>query len=133
MKNKNSRSLRMVGIDLTPTHQLQGIKMKALNIALLIAGGLTAGSAMAQPIVVSVPPAVAATSQPLSRAEVMADLHIWRLSGMQAARYFSDYHDERNPQYQAALARYQAMRSSPDFAALVEKLRADPSASVVGR
>ena len=106
--------------------------MKALNIALLIAGSLTAGSAMAQPIVVSVPPAVAA-SQPLSRAEVMADLHIWRLSGMQAARYFSDYHDERNPQYQAALARYQAMRSSPDFAVLVEKLRADPSAPVVGR
>lgn len=107
--------------------------MKALNIGLLIACGLAAGSAMAQPIVVPVPRTVAATSQPLSRAEVKADLYMWRLSGMQDAAFFSEYHDEQNPQYRAALARYQAMRSSPDYAALVEKLRADPSAPVVGR
>lgn len=57
----------------------------------------------------------------LTRAEVLADLQIWRDSGM------ADLHAGEEPAffksgYDAASARYAAMRTSPAFAALVSRI-----------
>ena len=60
-----------------------------------------------------------------SRAEVLADLEIWRESGLAALEMIGDgkygYSDER---YQAAEAKYEQLRSSPKFAARVQQLAA---------
>ena len=67
--------------------------------------------------------ALAAEAEPvsLSRAEVLADLQIWQQSGM------FDLHVGEEPAffksgYDAASARYAAMRTSPAFAALVGRI-----------
>ena len=57
-----------------------------------------------------------------SRAEVLADLQIWRESGMAALQDVGDgQHGYIDPRYSAALAKYQELRASPRFAELVEK------------
>jgi hypothetical protein len=57
----------------------------------------------------------------LSRAEVLADLQIWRDSGM-AAVHAGEDPAWFNRGYDAAAARYAAMRASPAFAALVDRI-----------
>ena len=57
----------------------------------------------------------------LSRAEVLADLQIWRDSGM-AAVHAGEDPAWFNRGYDAAAARYAAMRASPEFAALVDRI-----------
>ena len=58
-----------------------------------------------------------------SRAEVLADLEIWRESGLASLETVGEgrnsYSDER---YQAAEAKYQELRASPKFAARVRQL-----------
>ena len=58
-----------------------------------------------------------------SRAEVLADLEIWRESGLASLELVGEgrnsYSDER---YQAAEAKYQELRASPKFAARVQQL-----------
>jgi Domain of unknown function (DUF4148) len=58
---------------------------------------------------------------PLSRAEVLADLQIWRESGM-AALHAREEPAMLDAQYDAVAARYAALRASPMFAALVERI-----------
>lgn len=60
----------------------------------------------------------------LSRAEVLADLQIWKASGLaeQQHGYTSTISDAA---YQRALARYTALRNSPNFSILVQSLAAN--------
>lgn len=59
----------------------------------------------------------------LSRAEVIADLMVWRASGLQAVHSQGDgWVDPGSPAYRAATARYAALLKSARFAALVRQL-----------
>lgn len=69
----------------------------------------SAGGALAQS---------AAEPRALSRAEVQADLEIYQRSGLRAAEQ-DDLQLIRGARYEAALARYQALRHSPEFEARV--------------
>ena len=67
----------------------------------------------------------------LTRAEVRADVEIWNRSGLaqldrrESPNVFSD-------QYIQAQARYQAMKASPQFAALVQSIAGDSARWAVG-
>jgi hypothetical protein len=58
----------------------------------------------------------------LTRAEVLADLTIWRESGLADAQSGESAADPVSPAYIAAMARYQALRASPQFALLVQRI-----------
>ena len=58
----------------------------------------------------------------LSRAEVLADLEIWRRSGLADLQRGEASPNTFSPQYREAHARYLAMRSSPEFAARVQSI-----------
>ena len=58
-----------------------------------------------------------------SRAEVLADLEIWRESGLAALELTGDgKYNNTDPRYPAAQAKYEELRSSPRFAARVEQI-----------
>jgi hypothetical protein len=69
-----------------------------------------------------------ATEAPVSRAEVLADLQIWRESGLAAAQT-GDSSDPQSPQYVQSLARYNALRGSAMFTELVERIARQRSES----
>jgi Domain of unknown function (DUF4148) len=58
---------------------------------------------------------------PKTRAEVIAELQIWRESGL-AAMQSNDSADYFSRDYLVAQQRYEQMRASPHFAALVERI-----------
>jgi hypothetical protein len=62
-----------------------------------------------------------AAPAPAARAEVLADLEIWRESGLALAQS-GDAFDPQTPFYRESLARYQAMRTSPQFAERVDRI-----------
>jgi hypothetical protein len=72
--------------------------------------------------------AIDQTASP-SRAEVLADLHMWRQAGMHEFLY-RESSDPVPTRHEAALARYEALRSSPAFVQLVQKLSARSRAFV---
>ncbi|MFT3955559.1 MAG: hypothetical protein QM722_14560 [Piscinibacter sp.] len=57
----------------------------------------------------------------LPRSEVLAELEIWRDSGL-AALERGEASDTSGPSYRAALARYQALRDAPAFADQVARI-----------
>lgn len=57
----------------------------------------------------------------LARSEIIADLEVWRSSGLAAAER-GDAVDTFGARYLAALARYRAMRDSPAFADQVARI-----------
>lgn len=57
----------------------------------------------------------------LSRAEVLADLQIWRRSGLAELSQL-EVPPQSTAEYRAATARYDALRRSPEFAALVRSI-----------
>lgn len=63
------------------------------------------------------------TGQPLSRAEVQADLQLWKQAGLdayyQGESTFGDHHT-----YEAQLAQYQQQRSSAVFAQQAPRIQA---------
>ena len=57
-----------------------------------------------------------------SRAEVRADVEIWRESGLANLDMAGEITpDPTSPQYRAAKARYEALRQSPQFVERVKK------------
>lgn len=99
--------------------------MKLLQHAVLALIASFAMNAMAQS------EGTAATGQAPSpsRAEVIADLHMWRQAGMHEFLY-REGSDPVAAGREAALARYEALRSSPAFVQLVQKLSARSRAAV---
>jgi len=81
-------------------------------VATLCAACVTAASA-----------ADAATpAAPLTRAEVLADLEVWQLAGMPGLARGDADADLNSADYRAALAKYQQMVGSPDFAQRVIRI-----------
>lgn len=62
----------------------------------------------------------ASSTQPLTRAEVLADLQLYRESGF-AELDRADVPQWESPAYKAAAERYAALRASPRYAALVQQ------------
>jgi hypothetical protein len=58
----------------------------------------------------------------VSRAQVLAELHIWRQSGLADVQSGESASDPTRNEYIAALARYHGMRSSPEFTQLVARI-----------
>jgi hypothetical protein len=67
----------------------------------------------------------------LSRAEVLADIQIWRESGLAELQH-ADMPDVYSAQYQRASAKYAALRKSPYFATLVQSIAAKRGEVVAG-
>jgi hypothetical protein len=107
--------------------------MNTLRMLLVVTLAVATSVTMAaEPIAVNVPRVATTPAPSLTRAEVLADLHMWRLSGAQEFST-SELEAQNSEGYQAALARYKALRSSPEYATLVERLQGKPFATVVGR
>ncbi len=62
-----------------------------------------------------------AAAPPLTRAEVLADLQIWRESGLEALQE-GEESAVYTPRHDAALARYTALRTAPSFSVLVQRI-----------
>lgn len=73
----------------------------------------------------------AVAAKPLTRAEVMADLQIWRESGLAYWQGLDDPSVCMMAPYVQAQARYERMRASPQFAVLVQQLGGPSAESVV--
>jgi hypothetical protein len=79
----------------------------------------------------SAPPPFIEQPSTLTRAEVLADLEVWKASGLadlgrtDSPDYFSD-------QYQRASALYAALHKSPHFATLVQSIAAKRGEVVAG-
>jgi len=58
----------------------------------------------------------------VSRAEVLAEIVIWQESGLAAAQSGESAADPTAPAYIEALTRFQALRESPRFAQLVQRI-----------
>jgi hypothetical protein len=95
--------------------------MNVLKISKLIVAGLCVGlaGAAAAADVDLLEPAPAASG--LTRAEVIADLQVWRESGLANLEH-GDGAPFTSLQYEQARARYAQLRAAPRFAALVEQI-----------
>ncbi|WP_251779595.1 DUF4148 domain-containing protein [Caldimonas mangrovi] len=67
----------------------------------------------------------------LTRAEVLADLEIWRRSGLAAQGRGEASPDFFSEEYRQAHARYAAMKASPEFAALVQTIARERGETVL--
>jgi hypothetical protein len=105
--------------------------MKASLIASTLTLALFAGGASADPIRIDVPTDIQPPKSTLTRAEVLADFHMWRLAGLQDLTQGERPVDTNSHEYRRAYATYVHLRSSPQFAALVIQLQESPGSSVV--
>jgi hypothetical protein len=94
---------------------------------------LLAGAARAQAIHINVPDEVALPASTLSRAEVLADYHLWRLAGLQALEAGDRGPDTESQAYRQAQAKYALLRASPQYPALVAELSRRPGANVLAQ
>jgi hypothetical protein len=106
--------------------------MNVLKVPFIAAVVLLAGAAQAQAIRIAVPDEVALPASKLSRAEVIADYHIWRLAGLEALHRGDPSPNTESLQYRQALAKYQWLRASPQFTQMVAELSRRPHAQVLG-
>lgn len=104
--------------------------MKAFYYAPILAFSLFANAANAESIQVDVPTNIEPVESTLTRAEVIADLHMWRLAGLQELNRGEHSPDTNSYAYRRAYATYVHLRSSTQFAALVQQLQQNPNASV---
>jgi hypothetical protein len=82
-------------------------------ISAALATSLLSHAALAQTPPVQTPVALPSTRSPLTRAEVQADLLVWRAAGMD--EFNIDDSNPYSPEYQRAVAEYVAVRRSPQF------------------
>jgi hypothetical protein len=67
----------------------------------------------------------------LSRAEVLADLQVWQRAGLQAFNRGEASPDTSSVEYRRAYARYAELRTSAEFAALVQSIARERGETVV--
>lgn len=107
--------------------------MKSLFLAPVLASTIFVGAASAAPVEFDVPNNIQVPGSTLSRAEVIADLQVRRLAGLLDLDWGEASADTSSYQYKRAVATYQYLRTSPQFAVLVQKLQEDPNTTVVAR
>lgn len=109
-------------------------EMKAFNIVTVAAITLLlAGVAHAQAIRITVPKEVPLPVSTVTRAEVLADYHVWRLAGLQVLNQGDISPNTESGEYRQALAKYAYLRASAEFPALVAELARRPNATVLAR
>lgn len=96
---------------------MNALKTMSLICSAVLAIGLCSPSAAEE--------ANNAPAAEVSRAEVMADMVIWRESGLAAAQSGESASDPVSPNYLAALGRYHALRTAPQFAQLVQRIASE--------
>lgn len=69
----------------------------------------------------------------VSRAEVLADLQLWRESGLASLNRGETGYDALSPAYREAHARYTALRASPRYAELVQSYARQRGESIASR
>lgn len=79
-------------------------------------------AALAQDVGGASPADAPAPTSTMSRAEVLADLQVWRESGLAELQAGESGPDVYSARYRSAEARYAAMRAAPAFAALVDRI-----------
>ena len=108
--------------------------MKTHFLAPILISAMFAITASAEPIQIDVPRDVEPPESTLTRAEVIADLHIWRLAGLVDLNHQGEGQVDTNSyEYRRAFATYLQLRASPQFAKLVQELQQRPNAVVVAR
>lgn len=107
--------------------------MKNLFIAPIMAATVFIGVANAASVEMDIPDDIQTPRSTLSRAEVAADLQVRRLAGLQDLYRGELSPDTNSAEYRRALATYQYLRSSPQFAVLVQRLQENPNTTVVAR
>lgn len=105
--------------------------MKLSQLTSIAALTLLVGAAHAQTIRIAIHDEVPLPISTVTRAEVIADYHIWRLSGLQALNQGDGTPNTESLQYRKAQAKYEWLRSSPQFAELVAEVSRRPDATVV--
>lgn len=105
--------------------------MKRFLALSAIALGLAAGQANAQSFQFHVPSNIEPTQSGLTRTEVIADYHVWRLAGLQDLTHGEIGPDTNSYRYRKAYATYLHLRQSPQFAQLVQELQQRPNVRVV--
>ncbi len=105
---------------------------KTLSTTLALTASLLLAAALPQAHAQEYPSAPAASTSQLSRAEVIADLHLWQRAGVdryvEAQRYGME-----TSEYQAAFAEYQRLRNSPAFAQEVARVKAEQATQHASR
>ncbi|WP_425258939.1 hypothetical protein ACPOLB_25880 [Rubrivivax sp. RP6-9] len=98
----------------------------------MLAIALLAGVAQAQTqtITIKVPDDIPLPVSKVARAEVLADLHMWRLAGLQELNRGEGSTDFHAPEYRKAQARYEWLIASPQYATLVAELSQRSHAAV---
>lgn len=91
------------------------MKVRQLSLVTL----LSLVASLAQPPLAH---AHAQASAGITRAEVLADLQVWRSSGLAAFEKDLSLAEFHSREHQAARARYEQMRASPEFHALVQAI-----------
>ncbi|HEX2543610.1 MAG TPA: DUF4148 domain-containing protein [Ramlibacter sp.] len=109
------------------------MKRLILSSATAVALALSFGAASAQSIKFDVPTNIEPVQSGLTRAEVIADLHIWRLAGLHDLNRGEYTVDTGSYHYRKAYATYLHLRQSPQFAELVRELQSRPNANVVAQ
>lgn len=104
--------------------------MKTSNWASALVVALCASVAQAQVIKITVPDDLPLPASSVTRAEVIANFHMWRLSGMQELHRGERTPDTNSLEYRKAQAKYEWLLASPQFAALVAELTQRPFATV---
>ncbi|MDB5858755.1 MAG: hypothetical protein JWQ76_2444 [Ramlibacter sp.] len=97
-----------------------------------LALALFAGTVAAAPINIEVPTNIEPQQSGLTRAEVIADYHMWRLAGLAELTRGEQSVDTNSYAYKKEYATYVYLRESPQYAALVAQLQAHPNSNVVG-
>lgn len=75
--------------------------------------------------------AVAPTTSKLTRAEVIADLSLWKRAGLQAYQG-GESHDTFSPAYERSLAEYQRLRNGPEYLAEVRRIANERGETLAG-
>jgi hypothetical protein len=101
--------------------------MKNLNklrmVSVLMAATLAASAGAAQ-VQFNVPDNLPIAKSMLSRAEVTADFLVWRASGLYDLNHQGNrFVDTSTPEYERATAKYSYLRASPQFTALVDRIK----------
>lgn len=92
--------------------------LRKTALVLVLAAGVS-GTALAQQA-----PSTALTSPygvPLTRAEVLADLALWKRAGVDRFWRGEATPDIYSPEYKAAFSEYVRLRSGPDYQAEVQR------------
>lgn len=106
-------------------------KQIAVVVTSLVMSAATFACPAHEAAATTLPRVLTSQAAPVTRAQVLADLEIYRQSGLQALDS-RDAPDVYGADYMKAQARYQALRQSPAFAMAVARIARERGEAVAG-